>query len=285
MPNNRKPVGNGPKRGRLSQKDIDYIQKNQGKLTTEQIAQRLSRPVSTIEKHLGDRKGNEARKAMTVSAELELRPEWRQWREQFTKDELEFFKYRYVQLMGQFRDDSILPTEEIQVFNFITLDILMQRVMKEQKKVVVELDFFQQRLEELYDQIKHLSPDDPDHEELSKKIRFCEGKYAELSSALKPISQRHESYMMRQSNMLKELKATRDQRVKVLEGSKHSFLGYLRALQEDDFREEQGDEMEKYRIATEKQRERLAAPHTYIDGSEDHPLYTPEVAEEYAHAG
>lgn len=278
MPTKRKPKGNGPKRGRLSAAEEAFIEKHRDRMTAEQMADRLNRIPSTVQKYLGNVEGRAVKAEITLSVELETRPEWEQWQQQFTPDELKFFKYRYVQFMSQFRDD-ILPTEEIQVFQFITLDILTQRVMREQKKIVAEQEYIQKRLEQTYKEQEHVSElTEEEVEEIDKDIRYMEGRYADLSSQLKPISQRHESYLMRQSNMLKELKATRDQRVKVLEGSKQSFLGFLRALQDDEFREEQGDDLEKHRIATDKEYERLSKPHKYVDGTEDLPLLTPETA-------
>lgn len=77
--------------------------------------------------------------------------------------------------------------------------------------------------------------------------------------------------------MMKELKATRDQRTNINQNSKVSILAFLRALQDPEFRDKQSEEMEKYRLAMEKQREKMILPHVFIDGVEDRPLMTPEV--------
>jgi hypothetical protein len=113
------------------------------------------------------------------------------------------------------------------------------------------------------------------------ELREKEAHFTKCSAHVNKLSERYESYMMRQSAMLKELKGTRDQRVKVLENSRQSFLGFLRLLAEDDRRREIGDEAGMMVAATEVAAERLRQPHTYADGATDQPILTPEDVREY----
>jgi hypothetical protein len=77
--------------------------------------------------------------------------------------------------------------------------------------------------------------------------------------------------------MLKELKGTREQRIKRLEDSKETFASWIQALvQHPDMREELGVEMEKMRLSMEKERVRLAEYHKYEDGLVDQPFLTPD---------
>lgn len=272
MPKKTIKKGDGPKRGFLSEKEKTFVEKYMDRLTPEQIANRMNRPVSTIQNFINNKGDIKGRAELTIASELETRPEWAQWKDQFSAKELEFFKYRYVQLMAQFQDD-LQQTDEIQLFNLITIEILMQRVLKEQKPATVELDFINAELENLYDDLR----ESPDDESLKGQLREREARRAELQSSLKAIGQRYDSYMMRQSSMMKELKATRDQRTNINQNSKVSILAFLRALQDPEFRDKQSEEMEKYRLAMEKQREKMILPHVFIDGVEDRPLMTPEV--------
>ena len=70
----------------------------------------------------------------------------------------------------------------------------------------------------------------------------------------------------------KDLKATRDQRIKRIEDSKSSWAGFLRALEDEEERERVGDDAELMKIAKDKSREKLGTFHTFIDGSIDRPL-------------
>jgi hypothetical protein len=77
--------------------------------------------------------------------------------------------------------------------------------------------------------------------------------------------------------MLKDLKATREQRVKRLEDSKQTFIGWVRNLMTNpEARREIGTSMEKMRLAMIKEGERLSEYHKYEDGSIDQPFLTPD---------
>ena len=81
--------------------------------------------------------------------------------------------------------------------------------------------------------------------------------------------------------MLKDLKATREQRIKRLEDSKQTFIGWVRNLMTNhEVRHEIGTEMEKMRLATNKEAERLSEYHQYEDGTVDQPFLTPDSVKE-----
>ena len=85
----------------------------------------------------------------------------------------------------------------------------------------------------------------------------------------------------KKNTMLKELKGTREQRIKILEDSKETFAAWVRALiQDKGMRKEIGANMEKMRLAMEKEKVRLSEFHKYEDGLIDQPFLTPETVED-----
>jgi hypothetical protein len=77
--------------------------------------------------------------------------------------------------------------------------------------------------------------------------------------------------------MLKDLKGTREQRIKAIEDSKQTFASLVKQIATDgDFRTRIGLDMEKMRLAAEKEKERLSEYHEYEDGTVDQPFLTPE---------
>ena len=77
--------------------------------------------------------------------------------------------------------------------------------------------------------------------------------------------------------MLKEMKGTREQRIKRLEDSKQSFTSWVASmLQDPELMKTYGIEMEKMRLAMKKEEERLSALHQYEDGTVDQPFLTPD---------
>ena len=81
--------------------------------------------------------------------------------------------------------------------------------------------------------------------------------------------------------MLKEMKATREQRVKRLEDSKQNFTSWLAFLVTNpDVAKGYGLEMEKMRLAMDKEKERLSEFHKYQDETVDQPFLTPDTVKE-----
>ena len=77
--------------------------------------------------------------------------------------------------------------------------------------------------------------------------------------------------------MLKEMKGTREQRIKRLEDSKQSFTSWVASLMQDPaLMKQYGIEMEKMRMAMKKEGERLSGLHQYEDGTVDQPFLTPD---------
>ncbi len=81
--------------------------------------------------------------------------------------------------------------------------------------------------------------------------------------------------------MLKEMKATREQRVKRFEDSKTSFSGWMAYLiSNPDITRSYGLEMEKMRLAMEKEKGRLSQFHKYSDDMVDQPFLTPDTVKD-----
>ena len=77
------------------------------------------------------------------------------------------------------------------------------------------------------------------------------------------------------------MKATREQRVKRLEDSKQSFTSWLAFLVTNpDVARGYGTEMEKMRLAMDKQKERLSQYHKYQDDIVDQPFLTPDTVKD-----
>ena len=81
--------------------------------------------------------------------------------------------------------------------------------------------------------------------------------------------------------MLKEMKGTREQRIKRLEDSKQTFTGWVAHLMQNPAVTQQyGMEMEKMRLAMENEKKRLSVFHKYEDGQVDQPFLTPDTVKD-----
>ena len=114
-----------------------------------------------------------------------------------------------------------------------------------------------------------------------KRLYSLERQVAVLRAAQESLTRDYRDLQTKKSSMLKDLKATREQRVKRLEDSKQTFIGWVRNLIADpEARHEMGMEMEKMRLAAYKEKERLSEYHQYEDQLVDQPFLTPDTVKD-----
>jgi len=259
------------KTGRLSRAEWLFIEENAEKMRPEEIAAKLERDIDPVLKYLrkigkaGDKIQN-----LKVQAEYDIksRPYWKELKAQFTDDELDLFLYHWTQIVAQFRKD-VLATEELQIVDTIKLEVLMNRALREQQNSMQRIVALEALLEE------ELSRD-PDQQDRDA-IMSLDRQIASLRAAKESLSREFKDLHTKKAGMYKDLKATREQRIQKLEGNKETMAGLIeKILRDPEFFEEQGKEMEKMRLAMQKQQEELGDYHKYLDGEIDRPFLTPE---------
>jgi len=260
------------KKGRFSKKEIQFIEQECESTPYEEIASSLDRDVESVTNFIRNKlgKGLSETEKFEVKAgyDLHARPYWRDLKQQFKPDELEMITYHWSRIISQFRDD-VLPTEELQVIDAIKLEILMNRCLKEQGNNSNDVDDIQK----LLDDERKLGRDEQDFD----RILNLERQVAVLRAAQESLSKDYKDLQGRKNVLLKELKGTREQRIQRLEDAKHSFIGWVKNLtQNPDEAHRIGLEMEKMRLAMEKEQTRLSGYHKYDDGTIDQPFLTPE---------
>ena len=104
-----------------------------------------------------------------------------------------------------------------------------------------------------------------------------ERQVASYKASQESLNKDYRELQTKKNSMLKEMKATREQRVKRLEDSKHNFTSWLTHLATNpEITREYGMMMEKMRLSMEKEKERLSVFHKYTDESVDQPFLTPD---------
>ena len=196
---------------------------------------------------------------------------WLELKEQFSDNELKYFESSWIALMLQFKED-ILPAEEIQIKQLVTIEILINRSMKERRKHMEEIEKLQKEINAEY----KLEEDLRD----AAKLANLEQQIACARNSIGQYTTEYTKLLGEQKTINTNLKATRDQRIKRIEDSKTTFAGLLRALDDEDLRRRMGDEAELMRLAKDKSKEKLSQVHIFSDGQGDFPLLTPEVVEE-----
>jgi hypothetical protein len=256
------------KKGRLSKEEIRFISNNIDNITVDDIAKKLDRDVESIDAFVKRKLKKGLSIEEEVAYELEDRPYWIELESQFTNEELELFKYHWTRIIAQFKDD-VFPTEELQVVDVIKLEILMNRCLKSNKDNINEMNV----IEKLIRDERALDKDQRDQDYLMN----LERQIAALRASQESLNRDYRELQTKKASMLREMKGTREQRIKRLEDSKQSFTSWVASLiQDPEIMKKYGIEMEKMRLAMQKEKERLSSFHKYEDGMIDQPFLTPD---------
>ena len=257
------------KRGKLSLDEEKFIRQNVKILAVDKIALHLNRTTAPVERYI--RENNLVAESMNekealrtnLRVQLKSRDYWPEVQKQFTESELEYFTATWTELILQFRED-VLFSEELALKQYITLDILLNRNMSEQKRARQDVERLLAALDIEYQ--KDVSTRD------MALVTNLESQLSFARTAIPAYSSEYVKLLDKRGAVDKDLKATRDQRVKRIEDSKSSWAGFIRALEDEELRERMGDEIELMKIAKENAAEKLSQNHTYIDGKIDQPL-------------
>ncbi len=268
------------KKGRIS-KDEELFIKERLHLDVETLGSELNRDPDSVEEFI---KRKVARGEFdppewlqdddTETAEYHLmsRPYWNEISQQFTDEELELFKYHWVRIIAQFNNE-VIPTEEVQVVDLIKMDILMNRALRGNKENLEQIRVLEALVrDERANDLDQQNPDD---------LFNWERQIASLKASQESLNKDYRELQTKKNGMLKDMKATREQRVKRMEDSKTNFTSWMAHLMTNpELAREYGKEMEKMRMAMDKEKDRLSQFHKYTDDQVDQPFLTPETVKD-----
>jgi hypothetical protein len=261
------------KRGQLGLDEEQFIRDNIDSLSIEQIADQLNRTVDPIKRYITEQQllvGNDEKNDVQyLKLKLHSKTFWPEIIRQFDSDsgELQYFEDTWIGLIKQFRED-VLPAEELQIKQFITIDILINRSMKERKRHIAETEKLQKAVDREYEKPEE-QRDIPKLANLETQLSFARNSIASYTNEFTKL-------LNEQQKISKDLKATREQRIKRIEDGKSSWVGLIRMLEDEVIREKEGREMEIIAIATEKAKQKLYEYHQYSDNKVDSPILSVE---------
>lgn len=265
------------KRGQLSLDEEQFIRENINILSIEEIANNLNRNIDPIKRYideeqlysLDDKSENEI-----LKRKLHSKTFWNEVQRQFDQDtgELTYFEDTWVSLIKQFRED-VLPAEEMQIKQFITIDILINRSMKERKRHIAETE----KLQKLVDKEYEKSEDQRD----IPKLANLESQLSFARNSIASYTNEYTKLLNEQQKISKDLKATREQRIKRIEDGKSSWVGLIRMLEDEQIREKEGKEMVILSLATDKAKQKLYEYHEFADHKIDSPVLSPEALDSH----
>lgn len=261
------------KRGQLSLSEEEFIRKNISTLSVEEIANSLNRNIDPINRYIKENQLYESNDSKVeyniLKNKLHSKTFWKEISRQFDEEtgELEYFENVWINLIKQFRED-VLPAEELQIKQFITIDILINRSMKERKRHISETEKLQKIVDYEYSK--------PEDARDAAKLMNLENQLSFSRNSIASYTNEFTKLLAEYQKISKDLKATREQRIKRIEDGKSSWVGLIRMLEEEDIREKEGKEMAILSLATDKARQKLYEYHQYADDKLDSPLLNDE---------
>ena len=261
------------KRGKFSEEEINFVKQNAYNKSIEDLAKYLDRNPKTVKRLLGTLNlthgdmSPEEHDKVSLKNKLHLKEYWGEIGRQFTPREIPYFEAMWVQLIQQFRED-VLPTEELQIKQLITTDILMNRCMVERKRALEDVERLDDMLKEEYAQ--------PPGERNTDRLMNLEQQVSLARGAQSTHTTEYTKLSKEYKDLAKDLKATRDQRLQRIEDGKTSWIGLIRMLEDEIVREREGFDMEVMSTSADKSLKELSEYHKYNDGMVDMPMLTPE---------
>lgn len=260
------------KRGQLSLDEEKFIRDNFTSLTLQQISDHLNRTVAPVERYINENQlsvANNDNDNQILRQKLHSKTFWLEILRQFDSEsgELEYFENTWIGLIKQFRED-VLPAEELQIKQFITIDILINRSMKERKRHISETEKIQRMVNDIYNQ--------PEGDRDIPKLANLETQLSFARNSIANYTNEYTKLLNEQQKISKDLKATREQRIKRIEDGKSSWTGLIRMLEDEEIREKEGRQMEILSLATAKAKSQLYDYHNYQDGVVDKPFLNAE---------
>lgn len=263
------------KQGRPTKTEEEFVREHVQELGVQETAKKLNRDPESVSK-MARRLGVAVHhsKSDIINAEFDIKNSihWKELKQQFAEDELELFLHHWSEIIAQFKDD-VLHTEKLQIIDIVKLEVLMNRVLKQERSQIKQIEDIRNMVE--------LEKSKPIEERDEVVINNLERQLLALHSAQEDLSKQHRDLLKEKKLLFREIKGTREQRIKRLEDSKESGVGWIRKLLlRPDLRRRLGIEMEKMRLAADAEYERLSEWHKYEDGEIDQPILTPENVKE-----
>lgn len=270
-----------PKRGAISNEEKKFLKDNHTLLSPADIAKALDRTEETVRQWYvtvlkispdKDEISEEDVVQLNMEKELLRSPEWEALKEEFTDQELKFFLHRYRKLMGQL-GENITATEETQVNLLIKYEILKHRNLIETKSSVDDISKLEKMLSDTYDQFPDVTSMDSNTKSF---VLNLENQLLASKTARQAKSSEYVKLTEKHTGLMRELKATRDQRINRIDSASGTLLDTFRSLQHTDVQDREGRQMELMALAVAKETKRMGELHKYADGGLDQPLLTPE---------
>ena len=265
-------MSNAKRTGRLSRSEISFIDENLDAMSDDEIAKAIERSPDAVAQRRANRPQRETNTKMNdFVAQLHEKHFWETVQRSLLKEELPVFENSWASLYAQFVHQGVTATDEIMMKDVIIDDILLHRALEEKRKIIEEI----QDQENEMDRIKLIPMANRTQAEVDSAVN-AHRTVVQLRGAQEAYTKEINDIKKTKDGKFKDLKATRQERLKVVEESGKNIFALIKHLDERKQRESEGRMTGLvYEAARIKQKE-LEEYTTFADKEVDRPWMTPE---------
>ena len=257
------------KTGRLSKEEIAYIDANLASMTDSQIAVKLDRSVEAITQRRSVAPQENANiELQTYISQLHSKHFWTTIKKSLLSDEIETFENSWASLYSQFFNQGVTATDEIMMKDVIIEDILLHRALEQKKNILQEI----KENERLLAEEREKDMDDRDTDFMTNALRTI----VQLRGTSEAYTKEINEIKKTKDGKFKDLKATRNERLKTVEESGKNIFALIKLLDEQKMRETEGRMTGLVYEASKTKEGQMRQEMVFADGEVDKPWLTPE---------
>lgn len=258
------------KSGKASNSELAFIRETMNRLTDEEMASSLNRSVEFVKKqkiNIATEPDIDANNEILVA--LHKSNMWKQVKKQLIDDEVECFEEHWVALFGQFSQHDIMASDEMSIKDLILHEISTDRAQIKKAETLRQIDTLERLIS------KEMEVDVDDGRDVGSLSQWESARSA-LIGSLSSLTEEIMEYQKKKDEKLKQLKATRETRLKNAEQSTSNFWAMCRHINTQEMRRHWSKYMTKMRMAGQIVEMQWSQPIAFEDGKVDKPFLSPE---------
>ena len=257
------------KTGRLSKEEIQFIDENSDRMTDSEIADRLDRSVDAIiQRKAVFTQENANTELHGYITQLHSKHFWLTIQKSLLSDEIETFENSWAALYSQFFHQGVTATDEIMMKDVIIEDILLHRALEQKRNILEEIKDYESQLAEE----RKKDVDDRDADFMTNALRTI----IQLRGTSEAYTKEINEIKKTKDGKFKDLKATRNERLKTVEESGKNIFALIKVLDEKKSRETEGRMSGLVYEASKTKEGQMRQNMAFADGEVDRVWLTPE---------
>ena len=258
------------KTGRLSKEEISFIDANIENMSDSEIAKKLGRSTDAISQRRATAPQDNINNQMQAYV-VQLREKhfWTTIKKSLLQEEIEIFENSWAALYSQFFNQGVTATDEIMMKDVIIEDILLHRALEQKKNILEEIKLNEKILADE----RLMDPDDRDADLMTNTLRTI----VQLRGTSEAYTKEINEIKKTKDTKFKDLKATRNERLKTVEESGKNIFALIKLLDDKKMRETEGRMTGLVYEASKNKKNEMESDIVFADGEVDKVWLTPDV--------